>query len=262
MGDKNKGKDKDKGKGKVKTNSKKGSVAPLPYKPKVRLLLWGGAATSSDNSAFQWASRNVIKDYKAAGRGNFTIEDHRILVAKDIVKYINSQDDDSIRSLDIYTHGGPQALYLTTASPDTSKVLRYVLHNSSLYRTRTRMVFNAAGWTEGSALMKDINFAKFTTNAKIELHGCRTADADSDTDNIVADFSTRLYEAGKTASVAIGHADKANPNIKGGGEDDDEQDYRHGQRVVFSNGKSLKMTRDKGHLDESELEALARKGGK
>lgn len=247
--------------GKVKTNHEKDSIAPLPHKRKVRLLLWGGAATPGDNSAFEWAARNVIKDYKAADKGNFAIVEQHILVAKDIESYINRQDDDSIRSLDIFTHGGPQALYLTTASPDTSKVLRYVLHNSSLYRTRTRMVFNAAGWTEGSALVSEINFAKFSENAKIELHGCKTADAESDTDNIAADLSTRLYEAGKVASIVIGHADKANPNIKGGGEKNDEQDYRHGQRVVFSNSKIVKVTRQKGHLPERELEAMTGKGG-
>ncbi|MDO3527519.1 hypothetical protein ACNRBH_09105 [Ralstonia pseudosolanacearum] len=247
--------------GKVKTNPVKGSVAPLPHKRKVRLLLWGGAATPGDNSAFEWAARNVIKDYKSTDKGNFAIVEQHILVAKDIASYINRQDDDSIRSLDIFTHGGPQALYLTTASPDTSKVLRYVLHNSSLYRTRTRMVLNAAGWTEGSALVSEINFAKFMTNAKIELHGCKTADAESDADNIAADLSTRLYEAGKSASIVIGHADKANPNIKGGGEKYEEQDYRHGQRVVFNNGKILKVTRQKGPVAERELEAVTGNGG-
>lgn len=248
--------------GKVRTNNDKGSVAPLPHKRKVRLQLWGGAATPGDNSAFEWATRNVVKDYKALDKGNFTFVNQRILVAKDIVSQINSQDDDSIRSLDIFTHGGPQALYLTTANPGTSKMLRYVLHNSSLYRGRARMIFNAAGWTEGSALVSEINFAKFSVNAKIELHGCKTADADSDTDNIAADLSMRLYEAGKTASIVIGHSDKTNPNIKGGGEKLNEQDYRHGQRVVFHNGKVVKVTKQKGQISERELDALAvGKGG-
>lgn len=243
--------------GKVKTNHEKGSIAPLPYKRKIRVLLWGGSATSGDNSAFEWAARNVVKDYKASDKGNFAFVEERILVAKDIVSYINRHDDDSIQSLDIFTHGGPQALYLTTARPDTSKILRYVLHNSSLYRSRARMVFNAAGWTEGSALISEIDFAKFAVNAKVELHGCKTADAESDTDNIAADLSIRLYQAGKTTSIVVGHADKANPNIKGGGEKYEEQDYRHGQRVVFSNGKIVKVTKQKGRIGDRELEALA-----
>lgn len=73
---------------KVKTNYTKESVAPVPYKRKVRLLLWGGAATPGDNSAFEWATRNVIKDYKASDKTS-VIEQHRILVAQDIVSHIN-----------------------------------------------------------------------------------------------------------------------------------------------------------------------------
>jgi hypothetical protein len=240
---------------KVKTNYKKESVAPVPYKRKVRLLLWGGAATPGDNSAFEWATRNVIKDYKATDKTSI-IEQHRILVAKDIVNHINRQEDDSIRSVDIFTHGGMQALYLTTADRDTPQTLRFVLHNSSLYRSRTRMM-NAAGWTKGSALVGEIKFSKFTTNAKVELHGCKTAGTESDDDNITADLSTQLAKAGKAASIVIGHADSANPNINGGGEKNNEQDYRHGQRIIFSKGKIVKVTKQKGHLSERDLETLA-----
>lgn len=243
---------------KVKTNYTKESVAAVPYKRKVRLLLWGGAATPGDNSAFEWAARNVIKDYKASDKSSI-IEQYRILVAQDIVSHINRQEDGSLRSVDLFTHGGMQALYLTTADPSTNKALRYVLHNSSMYRSRTRMIFNAAGWTKGSALISEIKFAKFATNAKVELHGCKTAGTESDDDNITADFSTQLAKAGKSASIVIGHADQANPNIKGGGEKNSEQDYRHGQRVIFSKGKIIKVTKQKGHLIERDLEALAEK---
>ena len=150
-----------------------------------------------------------------------------------------------------------QALYLITADPDTNKALRYVLHNSSLYRSRTKMIINAAGWTKGSALVGEIKFAKLTTNAKLELHGCKTAGTESDDDNITADLSMQLAKAGKTTSIVIGHADSANPNIKGGGEKNNEQDYRHGKRVIFSKGKIVKVSGQKGHLAERDLEALA-----
>lgn len=249
----------------VRTNSTKGSVAPVPHKRKVRLLLWGGAAVPGDNSAFEFAKANVVRDYKNADKGGFVFVEKRIQVAKDIVAAINAQEDDSIRSLDIWTHGGPQALYLTTAKPPPPKdaswyeqtayrVGRFTLHNSSLYRTRSNLVVQGAGWVEGSALIADIKFSKFAAHAKVELHGCRTADTESDADNIVADFSLRLYEAGKKSAVAIGHADKANPNIKGGGEALAEQDYRHGQRVLFSNGKVVKATSQKGFLPEPKAQ--------
>jgi len=234
----------------VRTNEIKKSVAPVVYKRNVRLLLWGGAATTGDNSAFEFAAKSVIRDYSRLDKGNFEIVSRKIAVAKDLVDTINKQAASSIRSLDIFSHGGPQALYFTTASPETPKLLRFVLHNSSLYRSRTRMVLNAAAWTEGSALVDDIDFSKFAAYTKIELHGCKTADTESDSDNITADLSGRLSKAGKTNAVVIGHADKANPNIKGGGEKLEEQDYRHGVRLVFSNGKIAKTVKDKGHIEE------------
>lgn len=226
-------------------------------KHQVRLVIWGGAATPGDNSAFEFAARNVVGDYRAKTKGNFSFVQQHIKVAKDIVTAIKRQGHDSIRSLDIFTHGGPHALYLTTADADSSKVLRYVLHNSSLYRGRARMYLNAAGWTEGSALISDIDFTKFAANAKIELHGCRTAEADSGADNIAADLSIRLYQAGKRDAYVIGHADKANPNIKGGGEKNAEQDYRHGRRIVFHNGRIIRATSQNGFIDENALGGLA-----
>lgn len=232
------------------------SVSGPPDQRKVRLLLWGGAAKPGDNSAFGFAARNVSKDYKALDGAKFLITSQRVLVAKDIVKIINESEDDSIQSLDVFTHGGPEALYLTTANPDTEKVSRRFLHNCSLYRHRARLIFNWAAWTGGAALVRDIDFNKFTTNAKIELHGCKSADTNSNSDNMAGELSIRLYAVGKLRAVVIGHAEGANPNIKGGGEKLAEQDYRHGQRVVLHNGKIVKMTRQKGHLGERELELL------
>jgi hypothetical protein len=234
----------------VPTNNKKNSVTPVSYKRKVRLLLWGGAATPGDNSAFEFAAKSVIRDYNSRDKGNVQVINKNAPTAKDLVDLINAQEDGSIRSLDVFTHGGTNALYFTTASPDTPKLLRFAFHNSSLYRSRAKMVFNAAGWTEGSALVSDIKFSKFASYAKVELHGCKTADTESDGDNIAADLSERLGQAGKTSAIVIGHADKANPNIKGGGEKLHEQDYRHGIRLVFEHGKIARTSKQKGHIEE------------
>lgn len=166
-------------------------------KHQVRLVIWGGAATPGDNSAFEFAARNVVGDYRAKTKGNFSFVQQHIKVAKDIVTAIKRQGHDSIRSLDIFTHGGPHALYLTTA------------------------------------------------------------EADSGADNIAADLSIRLYQAGKRDAYVIGHADKANPNIKGGGEKNAEQDYRHGRRIVFHNGRIIRATSQNGFIDENALGGLA-----
>lgn len=252
--------------GKVKTNHEKGSVAPVPHKRKVRLLLWGGASTPADNFTFEHAKNNVLRGYKEADKNNYSLVLKRIYVAKDIVSIINSQEADSIRSLDIWTHGGPQALYLTTAEPPPPKEAswitrkayeanRWSLHNSSLYRTRTRMVFNAAGWTEGSALVNDIDFSKFAENAKVEFHGCETAANPTDADNIAADFSERLAAVGKGKSSVIGHIEKASPLINGDGKTSaTEQDYRFGDRAIFKQGKLVSTTKKRGSISESELE--------
>lgn len=253
--------------GKIKTNYEKGSVAPLPYKRKVRLVLWGGAARPSDNFTFEHAKNKVLMDYKALDKNNFILIDKKIRVAKDIVDYINAQEDNNIRSLDIWTHGGPNALYLTTADPPPSEnapwykrrlyeANRWGFHNSSLYRSRIRMVSNAAGWTEGSALLSDVNFAKFAANAKIEFHGCKTGADPQDVDNIAADFSQRLSDAGKESSAVIGHIENAEPliNGRGGKTQPKDQDYRYGKRAIFKHGKLVKVTQQIGVIAESGLE--------
>jgi hypothetical protein len=192
----------------------------------------------------------------------------RLYVAKEIVAIVNAQDAESIRSLDIWTHGGPQALYLTTAEPPPPKSASWIsrklydanrwgLHNSSLSRTRKRMILNAAGWTEGSALANDIDFSKFAKNAKIEFHGCKTAENPQDEDNIAADFSARLLDAGRTQSSVIGHIENAQPLINGEGKGETkvtEQDYRYGERAIFKKGKLVTTTKKRGSISESELE--------
>ncbi len=251
---------------KVKTNHEKGSTVPVKHDRKVRLLLWGGAATPSDNYTFEHAKNNVLRDYKAQDKSKFILGVKRIYVAKDIVRIINSQETDGIQSLDVWTHGGPQALYLTTADPPPPEdawwirkkayeTNRWVLHNSSLYRTRTRMIFNAAGWTEGSALVDEIDFSKFSQNARVELHGCATAANPSDADNIAADISKKLALAGKTKSFVIGHIENADPLIKGKGKTSaPEQDYRFGDRAIFKHGKLVSITKKHGDFSGKELE--------
>ncbi|MCL1861512.1 MAG: hypothetical protein FWG52_08300 [Proteobacteria bacterium] len=251
------------GESKVLTNTTKDSVAQVKYKRKVRILLWGGASETGDNSAFLFAKNNVLREYRNMDSGKYDFIEKQIKVAKDIVETINAQEDDAIRPLDIWSHGGPAALYITTASPRPKGDVpwykswsytaeRWLIHNSSLYFSRARMIVNAAGWTSGSALVGDIKFAKFANNAKVELHGCRTAEEGDD--NIASEFSRLLLEAGKVNSAVIGSAEKSNPNIKGAKTTNVEQDYRHGRRAIYKQGKRLRETKQKGAISEKELE--------
>lgn len=229
---------------KVKTNSTEGSVAPVPHKRKVRLLLWGGAYATGDNSAFEWSARHVVKDYKAGDSNKYEIISKKVESADNFIEILNAQEDDSIRSLDLFTHGGPDNFYMVSVRANKDgwinsfRWYRYVFHNVSFSRSD----------------LKKIQFAKFTENAKVEIHGCKTASDPKDEDNIVADFSKRLYEAGKTKSAVIGHTTEANPEINGRGKTKNpDQDYRFGQRAIYKNGSLVLLTNRQGALDEAEL---------
>lgn len=231
--------------GKVKTNHDKGSVAPVPHKRKVRLLLWGGAYSTSDNFTFDWAVRNVTKDYREGDKNKYEIVSKKIGSADELIAIINGQEADSIRSIDLFTHGGPGNFYMVSVRSDTDGGLnkfrwyRYVFHNESFSRSD----------------LQKLKWDRFADNAKVEFHGCKTAENPRDEDNIAADFSKRLYDAGKTKSAVIGHIINATPSINGEGKTDSKaQDYRHGPRAIFKNGKLTSQTSQKGAIDEGALE--------
>jgi hypothetical protein len=122
----------------------------------------------------------------------------------------------------------------------------------SLYRSELRKISNAAVWG-GDALISDINYAKFTVDAKMELHGCSTAENPKDADNIASDLSERLFAAGKTKTVVIGHTEHSEAKIKGAHTQNSEQDYRYANRAIYRNGKLIKETLQPGALNETEL---------
>jgi hypothetical protein len=257
----------------MKVNKKQAAMTPIAdnapiyikVKRKVRLILWGGAAANqSENTTFEWSAKNIAGNYKDMDKqGKFIITIKKINTAKEIIKYVDEYKEDEIYSLDIFTHGGPNALYLTTASHDTRPFMRARWHNVSLYRNLTLMYENHALYMLGSARASGINFSKFTENARIELHGCATAKDGTDTENITADISKYLYKAGKKKAYAVGHAKKGSPMINGKGTKNEEQDYRHGVRIIFYNGTSIETTKKNGHLNEKYYENLtARHTGK
>ncbi|WP_044530835.1 hypothetical protein [Herbaspirillum sp. B65] len=228
---------------KVKTNHEKGSIVPLPYKRKVRLLLWGGAYKTNDNFTFEWTVRKVVKDYKARDQNKYEVISKKIESASDLLAALNGQEDNSIRSLDLFTHGGPEHFYMVSVRSDRDGGLnnfrwyRYIFHNRSFPRS----------------YLGKVKFSKFTENAKVEIHGCQTAKHPKDENNIAADFSRRLYSAGKTKSAVIGHTTNIAPNINGAKTTDKEQDYRHGERAIFKNGQLVRLTLQRMALDEEKL---------
>jgi len=204
----------------------------------LRLIFYGGAKKGGDNSAFEFAAKNVAGDYGGFSKDNMI----GIKTAREIVTKINSQSASSIQSVDIFTHGGTNSLYTNDGSG-------MIAGNTSLYRSSWAQLFKGgATFNKGSAVIDEIDFNKFTNSAKIELHGCNTCDKESADDNIAADFSTRLFKAGKERAVVIGHTTPANPNIDGDNTTNSGQDYRHGERSVYHNGEILFTTKEKGRI--------------
>jgi RHS repeat-associated protein len=216
----------------------------------IRIILYGGAKADSHNVTFKHAANNISKDYT-----DVDTEPQKFSSAKDIIKVVNSQNDNSVQSLDIVSHGGPHAIY---AGADGE-----IFSNNSLYDSNYKQMIKTA-YIDGGDI-GEFDFNKFTENAKVEFHGCQTAvDTNSSDKNIVADFSKLLFDAGKTNAVAIGHVTSANPLINGipvldkegniiDGTKNEEQDYRHGKRAVYHNGEVLFYYNGKGRISADTI---------
>lgn len=241
-------------------SSKIKGQASLKQKPYIRLLLHGGARLASHNSAFHFASLNVMKDYGSDGE----IIRQSVDTAEKIVNMINSQTDNTIQSLDIFSHGGPGGLFFIKGANTNTNITKEDVEeknlNSSLYVGRTVKIFYGRDKSAESCTVQKINFSKFTKNSKIEMHGCQTCYDMVVLDNMCEELSELLYKAGKTDSIVIGHEDKANPNIAGEGKTtNNQQDYRHGKRNVFNNGKIIFTTTKKGRITVQEINAALEK---
>ncbi len=248
---------------KTKENKSK-KKKPEKKEPYKRIIVYGGAKSKTDNSSFYFAALNVKKDYNNDGK----IIVKTIDSAKNLIDFINSQEDNSIQSLDIFTHGDMFGIYLIKGASinkdiTTEEVEKKDL-NASLYIGSTTKFFYGSDLHDESDTIKNIDFKKFTENAKIEIHGCLTAGDAYIMDNIAADLSEYLYSAGKVNSVVIGHITKANPLINGEPVRDEngniisgttikQQDYRHGKRVVYNNGEIILKTNKIGRITAKEI---------
>lgn len=236
------------------TTTKSTKVEVVKLKSPIRLIMYGGSRKSSDNSAFLYASKNVIKDYK----NDLPVKSFFISQGvNQLVDLINAQAENSIQSLDIFCHGSELGLYsILNASLDSSVSYEYVQLNnleSNLYRNKLTKfsqweIFGGASW-RNLFVISDINFKKFTNESKIEIHGCNTA-LDGKSDTFSAELSKASFKGGKKRSIVIGHADYANPN-RGGTREISKQDYRHELRIVYHNGNVIAKTKMEGRIPAS-----------
>jgi RHS repeat-associated protein len=186
-----------------------------------------------------------------------------------IVNLINGQGDNSIASLDVFSHSSPQGIWFyhnannkVEVSDDKFLSFEYQVDNeyNGLYRNEESYesepgIKKNMAQLSYAKVLKDINFKKFAKNARIEFHGCETAGKDqyqvgfeeTRNSNLCIDFSKLLYEQGKTDAVVIGHIGASGP--KSG-----TNDYRQGHRGVFWNGRLLFETNSTGEIKQEEIE--------
>lgn len=230
--------------GTASTNQRKGSTQKITVNRKNRIIVYGGAYSKSDNNTFLDASNNLQRMYKAKEGEKYNIYIREIKVKQDLIDLINRQPVNSIRSLDIFTHGGEDSLYMVSVregdgSSNFNKnwLWRYIVNNET-FKTHN---------------LKLLKMNVFLVNSKIEIHGCKTAENPRQENNIVSTWSKILYDAGKIKSVAIGHTTNTSPLIHGSSTKPNEQSYMWLERTIYRNGKLQQLTKIKGFINEEAL---------
>ena len=229
------------------TTKQNAQVEQVKMNLPVRLMMIGGAVKASDNSAFNFASKNVASDYK----NDLPVKKFQISNgAKTIVSAIASQLTNTIQSLDIFCHGDHDGIYFIIGSSLEKNVENYIKKQlaSNLYASKSRSLimgfYDNGNKIKNQYAISDLNLKAFTNESKVEIHGCNTGSGEN---CFASEFSKQLYKVGKIKSVVIGHASKANPNIDGT-TSIKEQDYRHGIRIIFHNGKAIKKVTSSGRI--------------
>lgn len=101
---------------------------------------------------------------------------------------------------------------------------------------------------EDKRTIYDIKFDRFITqNTYIEIHGC-----ESGGDLYIIDSITKNLSEEIPHGYVVGHITKANPNIDNT-KDTKKQDYRHGKRAIWQNGKVIKETTQKRWINLWDL---------
>lgn len=205
------------------------------------------------------------REYKSSSEyGNSTPSVSKVHTGGQIIRYINKQEKDAIQTLDIAAHGSQFGIWFQNennifGNVDDLVIEGTVLPKNGLYINRDYQYKDSAGygpglWPNGAASLDDIDYSRFSNNAKVEISGCATAGTVKWGTNIRIDekynfaliFSLLLHWAGKKKSVVIGHFGGAGPDAK--------NDYRQGERVVYHRGSKLFSTFEKGNIPRLKIE--------
>lgn len=227
-----------------------------------RYIFYGGARErNSDgtirqigiahNNAFLMAAKNVEKSY---GKYQEQVKMHKITTAADMLGKFNSLPKNSLKSLDILSHGTPYSLNFSTQENENSGLITGVMAKMLLKVYYSNIfdgeIYNFSGL---SRYVDDINFEVFTSDARVQIHGCNTARGNIPGNTLAEAISVGLWEADKKSAYVIGHTSKSNPNINGANTTIAAQDYRHGERAIIKNGDIVYTTTQKGYLEHDDI---------
>ena len=236
------------------TTTKTAKVEVVKLKSFVRVVIYGGAVKASDNSAFKFASKNVVADYK----NDLPVKNYFILNgANTVISVLETQQENSVQSLDLFCHGDPNAVYFVIGASLEKNVENKNRDPIASNIYKTKFTSNFRGFWDDEKKIKNqyaishLKLSAFTNESKVEIHGCNTGKGD---DCFASELSKQLFDAGKTSSVVIGHASKANPNIDGT-TSVTKQDYRHGTRIIYHNGKAIKTITSSGRIAASVIKS-------
>ncbi|CAM9223854.1 hypothetical protein [Acinetobacter bereziniae] len=182
--------------------------------------------------------------YKLKESSKYNIYIREIKTKQDLIDLINRQPANSIKSLDIFTHGGENSLYMVSVrqGDSSSRMNKYwwwrYFFNNETFKTQDLDSFQSE---------------VFTVNVKIEIHGCKTAENPKNGNNLASKWSKKLYSLGKTKSVVIGHTTNTSPLINGASTKPNDQSYMWLERAIYKNGQLITLTKSKGLLDEDAL---------
>lgn len=203
------------------------------------------------NGAFYFAARNVANDFRN-GDKKMT----KITTAADMVRKINACSANTVASLDVFCHGTPYSLNFSVNENENCGLVTGWIAKQGLRAYYSSWEDGVYNFSSDSRYVSDINFKVFTNDTRIQIHGCNTARGSMPGNTLVEEFSEKIFEAGKMKAYIIGHTDKSNPNINGPKTTIKQQDYRHGERSVYHNGKLLLKTSQKGIISHDEIQGM------
>jgi hypothetical protein len=208
-----------------------------------RLVFFGGAAAQNEIELFGRAADNVIRDYT-------DVQPEKIQIpggGQSIVDRINTYAADSLQSIDFLCHGNDVSLLFKVDADGNYQELYYSDQEEQKEGVTTLWNMANVDKNKNGADITEIDYSKFTVNAKIEIHGCNASSVTADNGgvNLSSELSRLLHSAGKNRAVVIGHVTYANPNNHSTLSGDD---YRHGVRRIYHGGSVLFLTKDEGRI--------------